>query len=345
MKGRSESPNPQESSQNRKIELKDLPEEIFKTILHFLPFETLATVRELSKTHKNVINSLLTSPKNVVAIVGELPSFNAMLFLNYYTQTEQYKNLLTKFEKGNTLTASEIVCISLTTDNIYKIDSERLQRAISQLEKELNPNLLENLKLMNSLIKLNEIHATGVDAKKYYREKVENQFKAIKNHDYINLQGADLSSFNFSKLAGANFNKATFNLKGAEFPPSSMISRDSFLSEDKMRRELNQLAVQIKHRPTEEKRLLRLGIFKDFKQQIRLFFDQSIASSDTDTAKYLISLVDMLIKHPISNKTVDDWLQDTLFTSPVGLLQNFKKELEKILVEQPQHHSSLGAGS
>jgi hypothetical protein len=90
--------------------------DILNEIIRFIPIPNFGSVRTLSKKYKNIIDNLLTQPQNVVSIISELSSFNAMLFINYYTQTAQYKALLSKFDNQGNLSAIEIACIALTTN-------------------------------------------------------------------------------------------------------------------------------------------------------------------------------------------------------------------------------------
>jgi hypothetical protein len=149
---------------------------------------------------------------------------------------------------------------------------------------------------MCGVITLKEIPETD-NAKQFYIEKLITQFTNLNNDKYLNLQGADLRNFELLKLAGVNFKNAIFHHM---LEPVNIITKDAFLSADKMERELNQLSIQINRKDSEEKRRLRNGVLHDFKKNIEILF-RNISSSELDKAKKLLSLVNILLKHPIKS--------------------------------------------
>lgn len=325
-----------------------LPADIIKEILNFSPLSSIVKIKELSKKHKELMDHLITQPKNVVMIISQLHSFDTMLFLDFYTRTKQYQALLETHEQQNkTDDPWEMICIALTIDNIYKIESSNLESALIKLDKNLESRMKENLTIINKLIKFAEIEDYDNNTKNIYLAQIKQLCKYRFNHQYINLQCADLQSFSALSLVGANFKNTLLNAETLN-SPHGIISQEAFLSKDKMVRELNQLAKQFNSRKDpKEKRLLRLHLFEWCVFYIFRLYKNIVPKFDKEKTEKLLELVNAIINHPLGKKTSEDkmneastkigsFFRDQLNAAPQSdlyTLYDFKNSLENLIAE------------
>lgn len=151
--------NPRDTTQSEPVE----------TTFEMLPFElkalfaneimdvsTILTVRLVDHTFKKIIDSYLFSDiSRFLKLLEKLNPADARKLCRLYTLTDQYKRLKIKAKTFDSLTPDEVICYSLTTDNIYSLNGRILKDVIKEKNIEMS-NSRVGLRINEEITKLEE---------------------------------------------------------------------------------------------------------------------------------------------------------------------------------------------
>lgn len=135
-------------SQPSRLDLDDnlcvLPVPILEEVISYLPLNAKASLRATAKYYKNRVDAEMVSDLNkVITFILESPHI-AIPFIKYFRSTQTFELLANKFKlNSDTISNKEIICYTLTTDDINLIDIVKLKSAISEQKKLLQKNETE----------------------------------------------------------------------------------------------------------------------------------------------------------------------------------------------------------
>ena len=167
------------------------------------------------------MKQIIENPEKVIQTISKLSAPHALKFVDFYRTTKAYQAITQRQNDGqeHVLTAAEIICNALVTNNIEQIKSGELQRAIAKMAAKLDKNMLANLNIMLTAIQYSEAPKSTTSREIFINasnilKKLRDQLLARKNNQYLNLEKITLrTAYLKSKVSDDVVEQAT-NLNG-----------------------------------------------------------------------------------------------------------------------------------
>lgn len=121
-----------------RILFEDLPYEVQQYIFNLVPHKEFFPLRTLSHQHKEIIDSIITFPQTVFNIIFQLPPSHVSAFLNFYRHSKTFQRLSQQQKnKPASMTAYQILCYALVTEDIHTIDCGKLKEAVAKIKNQI----------------------------------------------------------------------------------------------------------------------------------------------------------------------------------------------------------------